>query len=441
MNIFFLNPNWNLHQKHFEASIPQPIQPLEFAYMASQLRGDHTVRIYDAHLKNSSLPRIVEEIKKFRADVVVLETAPTYLFWRCCPLDIKVPSEISKLIKKKTGAKLICIGPHPTITPSWTMKETKADYLVMGEPDISVPEFIKSEFDTDLKGVYTSNGGDGVSYVEDLSKLPLPSFDLLEMRAYSPYGDFYRPPEKKLKNTYAFGSTIEYSRGCIFDCIFCFREGFRREYRTKKVRQLIREIKYAKEFGVGYFYFIDELFNKPGREIFELLEKLEKEDIKFGCQCRPDLMTVDLLERMKDAGCVHIEYGLESVSEEILGIINKNTILEKVKKIISQSKDLIDFVVTFRMDFNTMELKKALKLSSDWTGEPGPKEAFCRPYPNTKLYNSIKGLGYFEANPWIAAQKYMWHVSLEKKGINIPPRFFYPIPFAVLEKIFRFISF
>ena len=150
MRVFLLNPNWNLHNNVYTATITQPVFPLEFAYSASILREKNEVRIYDAHLYNASHTDILREIDNFRAEVVVLETAPTYLFWRCCPLDIDLPQKLSKLIKAKTDALVILIGPHPTVSPEWVMKEISADYLIRGEPEISLASFITSNFDKSM---------------------------------------------------------------------------------------------------------------------------------------------------------------------------------------------------------------------------------------------------------------------------------------------------
>ena len=90
------------------------------------------------------------------------------------------------------------------------------------------------------------------------------------------------------------------------------RSTIRDEYRRRDLAPLLEEIDGLIAQGVGYIYFIDEIF-LPQRP---LLEALVERDVQFGVQTRIDLWKPDLLELLGRAGCVSIEAGIESLTVE-----------------------------------------------------------------------------------------------------------------------------
>ena len=85
----------------------------------------------------------------------------------------------------------------------------------------------------------------------------------------------------------------------------------------------------------------------------------------FGCQARPDVMTFEVIDRLKKAGCIYIEYGLESFSESVLKKINKNIDLNEIKRIIAYSyivfgKENIQLGI---LNFNTEDIREILTIS------------------------------------------------------------------------------
>ena len=93
MRVALLNPRWS-----FEGSIyfgcRDPHLPLEHGYTKALLetRG-HEVLLLDAHLLDLGLDEVRAELRAFGPDMTVLTTAPTYLFWRCPPPELRVPQQ------------------------------------------------------------------------------------------------------------------------------------------------------------------------------------------------------------------------------------------------------------------------------------------------------------------------------------------------------------
>ncbi len=116
MRFCLINPPWS-----FDSSIyfgcREPHLPLEYGYSRVLLeRAGHEVDIVDGQLDGLDLAAIRERVSRFRPDVSVVTTAPSYLFWRCAPPELRVPRETLDAIRD-VGGTLVAVGPHASTTP------------------------------------------------------------------------------------------------------------------------------------------------------------------------------------------------------------------------------------------------------------------------------------------------------------------------------------
>ena len=116
MRVALVNPPWS-----FEGSIyfgcRQPHLPLELAYAKAQLeRAGHDTLMLDGHLFDAGNEELVAEIEQFGADMTVVTTAPTYLFWRCAPPELRVPANFLQALGTR-GGRTVAVGPHGSVTP------------------------------------------------------------------------------------------------------------------------------------------------------------------------------------------------------------------------------------------------------------------------------------------------------------------------------------
>ena len=319
MKVLFINPNWHRLPARAFPGCKRPHHPLELLYPATILKNSCQVKVVDAFLQRLSDEELGRQVKSFNPDIAVVTTAPSYLYWRCCPTDISIPAAAARLIRSSCGASIILIGPHPTVSPQWVLDECRADLVVRGEPELALAQLIDGGLDdTQVEGLFSRDRDSGVATVEDLDLLPRIDFSLLPYGAYHSHSPRYRS-----------GASIEFSRGCPFQCAFCFKQMFRNRYRVRPVGKVLEEAAQLKKAGYGYIYFIDELFNRDSDELRELLEGLTELGIGWGCQCRPDIMTPELLDLMKGAGCADIEYGLETLSPKLSKGMQKGMHLER----------------------------------------------------------------------------------------------------------------
>src|SRR5947209_6719865 len=99
MRFSLINPRWS-----FDGSIyfgcREPHLPLEYGYSRALLeQAGHAVQIVDAQQDDLSLSDLAAQVTGFRPDFTVVTTAPSYLFWRCAPPELRVPQETINCIR------------------------------------------------------------------------------------------------------------------------------------------------------------------------------------------------------------------------------------------------------------------------------------------------------------------------------------------------------
>src|SRR4051794_10591766 len=126
MRFSLINPPWT-----FEGSIyfgcREPHLPLEYGYSKALLeRAGHEVSIVDGQLDGLRLDEIRAQVAAFRPDFTVVTTAPSYLFWRCAPPELRVPAEVVNKLRD-VGGTVVGVGPHASTTPRTTLDKLGAD--------------------------------------------------------------------------------------------------------------------------------------------------------------------------------------------------------------------------------------------------------------------------------------------------------------------------
>src|SRR3954465_10662374 len=125
-----VTPRWT-----FDGSIyfgcREPHLPLEYGYARALLeRAGHEVLIVDAHLHGLALDAVVSRVAAFAPDRIVITTAPSYLFWRCAPPELRVPQETLRALSPIAALRIV-VGPHASTTPGTTIRKLGADVAVL----------------------------------------------------------------------------------------------------------------------------------------------------------------------------------------------------------------------------------------------------------------------------------------------------------------------
>src|SRR5438270_1357494 len=137
MRYALVNPNWNFTGSTY-FGCQEPHYPLELLFAFDQvLQAGSEALLVDAQVENLTTTEASPRIRDFRPDFLVIPTAPSYLFWRCPPPELRVPQQWFQELDSE--AIRVAIGPHPSATPGATLKKLNCDVAMRGEPDQTIP--------------------------------------------------------------------------------------------------------------------------------------------------------------------------------------------------------------------------------------------------------------------------------------------------------------
>jgi len=315
--------------------------------------------------------------------------------------------------KEISGAVTVGMGPHITDSPGRSLEESEGlDFVIRNEAEATLEElltvFQRKEASVDRlrqiagiafvpERIEAGSGRELVvtgprPYIEDLDTLPRPRYDLLPL-------DRYWAP---LLGSYVF---IEASRGCPYRCTFCRQAVmYQWRYRTRSGRSLAAEAIYLASLGVRRVLFHADTFTVDTRMVEELCDELIRagSPVRWACNTHSKNVhgRLDLLRKMKQAGCWMIAIGIESGDDQILRNIKKNTTTQIVREAVNQ----IDaagievwgyFVLGFPGE-SPATIEKTIRYATELPLQIA-KFDVGSPYPGTEFYSFARDNGYLRA--------------------------------------------
>ena len=391
MKIALVNPPWS-----FDGSIyfgcREPHLPLEYGYARALLTdAGHDAAIFDAQIDGIDTAALQSRVADFAPDMIVVTTAPSYLFWRCAPPELRVPQHTLAALDG-LGALTVAVGPHASSTPRIAVKKLGVDAGVQGECEevlVKLADTPREAWGT-IAGLVRRDNGDivvqGGPQAVDMARLPALRWhpDIVQRHAHH-----HHRFDTALHGP---GAEMEVSRGCPYHCTFCAKDNFRDRYRRRPLATILDELDGLIAAGASYVYFIDEIF-LPWRE---LLEALVERPVEFGVQTRIDLWRPDMLDLLGRAGCVSIEAGVESLTPHGRDWLDKDCKLstEELRDRLIHAKRSVPFVQAnlIMTEGDDPEIiarwREELQQQGVWANEPVP----LFPYPGSPEYRRIWGL-------------------------------------------------
>lgn len=225
-------------------------------------------------------------------------------------------------------------GYGPSSCPEYMLRETGADVLVVGEGEETILEVMMAKRGGNIK----LDDIQSVAFIKDdkviatprrrtikyLNTLPMPAWDLFPMESYTTNLKFAQMADTD--KAFPLIST----RGCTDKCSFCFR--LDSGIRVRKPEQVVAEMKELhNRWGVNYFYFVDELAIVSRSQILKLVSLIKEEmpPIKFRMDCRVTMFDDEIALALKGAGCVFLNIGFETSSQEVLDQMNKRATVDQ----------------------------------------------------------------------------------------------------------------
>jgi anaerobic magnesium-protoporphyrin IX monomethyl ester cyclase len=308
------------------------LEPYSLLQMGALLKSQgHQVDLIDLNGFDLAWKDLEDRARRFNPEAALFRFTPTTF-----DHDMRTASTVKA---SAPGAK--------TIGVCWTLR-TLAREVLSQAPDLDF--YIRQEYEVvapdlamALQEGRSLDSVDGIAYrhggeilinpdarpLEDYDSLPIPAFDLLP--SLEPY--FVTAPAGR-------PYTILYtSKGCPFKCSFCTVAGTK--WRPKSAEKTMEELIFLKRnYGIRTVSFFDETFTLDKKRVQRLCDALISEDldIRWYCNTRAHLVDLDLLKRMRQAGCRGISYGIESGSQSILDHADKCVTTEQARNAIAWAR-------------------------------------------------------------------------------------------------------
>jgi radical SAM superfamily enzyme YgiQ (UPF0313 family) len=300
--------------------------------------------------------------------------------------------EIADAFRGK-GVSVVLGGIHPTMMKDEA--KTHADSVVMGEAEETWPLVLSDFKRGNLQPFYESTN------FCSLDKLAVPKRNLLNRKGYF------------------FTNTVQTTRGCPFDCVFCSVTSFYgRTYRVRPVEDVISEIGHVEK---GFLFFVDD--NIAGKTSYakELFRALIPLKIKWFSQASLSVVKDrELLNLAQKSGCKGLFIGFESLSQENLRAMGKST------NRVSEYKDAIRMLhdhgigiqgsFIFGMDHDDSSVFSDVIRFIEKTHLEAVLFSVLTPFPGTRIYETLQRENRIIDTDW---EKYdMNHVVFRPKKMT-----------------------
>jgi uncharacterized radical SAM superfamily protein len=213
---------------------------------------------------------------------------------------------------------------------------------------------------------------------------------------------------------------ISYSRGCPWKCAFCGSPAFwGRKLRFHSPEYFVSQIEMLYRKGITFFYVSDDNFTVTKDRVIDICRMILEKDIRITWVAISRVSYVDeeMLYWMRKAGCTQISYGVESGSEKIRGLLQKDVKTDEIKKAFALTHKYGIIARAYFIYGSPEESWETIQETVDLIHEIKPLICvfyILEVYPGTKLYldyqktfnatddvwlESIEGICYFETDP------------------------------------------
>ena len=252
---------------------------------------------------------------------------------------------LAKALRQRLGNIPIVVGGlfYVPLVKQLMRYSENIDAVILGEAEVAFPEVLQR-----IRANRGFIGIKGVAYRENSVIHCDNEVNYLDAGSWGKpeFSSFINPLQLEF-----FFHYLEGSRGCTYQCIFCCMrgQGLRRKFPQRLVQEMaaLRENK-----GVSRITLVDNFIPLQGAWIDDFCDLLIKRKLalNWSCFARADHITYPIVRKMAIAGCSRIHLGVESVSPDTLGYINKApVILDYLYRLRGNIKAILDYGISLRI--------------------------------------------------------------------------------------------
>ncbi|MBI5846748.1 MAG: cobalamin B12-binding domain-containing protein [Nitrospirae bacterium] len=308
MKVLLVSPN----REH----LPDPVFPLGLSYIASALkRHKHSVRIIDLCFSGDMDNDIHKALCDFQPDVIGMSLRN--IDDVCYPKQHSYLQEYNTTIdslRAYSQAPIVLGGSGFTIMPEAFMQALGADFGIVGEGEKAFPELLNKLGDEGNMIIKSPKR------LTDLDQV-MPDRELFDSSSYYRLGGMLN---------------IQTKRGCPFKCIYCtYPQVEGSTVRMRSPQSVADEIEQLiAATAARHFFIVDSIFNYPVSHAKAVCDEIIRRglSIQWSCYANPAHMTEELADAMVRAGCTAVEFGTDSLVDEMLGNMGKSFTFSKVRE-------------------------------------------------------------------------------------------------------------
>lgn len=314
--------------------LPSRVLPVGLLTVASAARARHEVSLVDLCFEPEVEPALADAIDRFRPDVVGLGLRNLHTNNYDGTEQLLAGYEaIGKTVRELTAAPIVLGGSGFSLRPAAILERLGAQHGVVGEGELALPRLldalaegraapsllIEGPRDPALARLARRQPEGAARYA--LDHVPLPAFDLADRR-YFFEGD---------------GTvSVQTKRGCAFACSYCdYPDLEGNMIRLRDPNAVADEVEgWLRVPGVRSLFFVDSVFNVPKWHALAVCRALIERDLRLPwlCYASPAGLDEELVAAMSRAGCVGVEIGSDTGTEESLRRLRKPFDLAAIRR-------------------------------------------------------------------------------------------------------------
>jgi radical SAM superfamily enzyme YgiQ (UPF0313 family) len=361
--------------------------PLGLAYLAAALRREgYRVNIVDMNLR-SCTRRYLRRFLEVKEPRLVGISSLTESF----PNAVRM----ARVVKKASDRiKVIIGGPHVSFTPRETLAAGPFDFVVVGEGEAILVELAGHLLRG--QGAWQEIAGLWGREASRILGTPprRPAAELDEM--------LWPARELLFLEEYPHAGALLTSRGCSSGCIFCSAGAMSGgRCRRRSVEDVVAEIETLSEMGISSLMFLDDSLTADLGRLDRILYRFRKADISvpWACESRVDIEDPRFIQRMAQAGCYGVQFGVESGSPAVLARLGKGIDLDQVCRSVGEAvragiNPVCSLMIGLPWDTAStvrQTIDFAVSLQQEFAVQVGI--SIATPFPGTAMFRHAERLG------------------------------------------------
>ncbi len=395
---------------------PYPVYPLGIAYLAHSLRtAGHRVHVADCLHENS---RLEEVVRKTAPDLtgVSLRNIDSTQSGSNSVFFVPDLIETIKRIRRVSCNPIVIGGSAFSLFPHELLELSGADFGIRGEGEVPLLQLIEA-----LSHGRSPELIPGIVFKKEQSLI---SNEPEHSRALSVKA-WHRPELLHQYLETAGAVNIQTQRGCAFQCCYCtypLIEGD--QFRLRSAAEIGEELAEAGKHGARYFFIVDSIFNSSTEHVVAVSEEIIRRGLRFrwGCFLRPKGLCREAAKLMVRAGLRHVEFGSDSLCDEVLQAYQKNFTFDDIREAHNAIVDSGAYAAHFTIIGGPAETEQTILRSFENSKQLRKAVFFpfsgMRIYPHTPLWRRALAEGVVQQGQPLLEPVFYLSPSLDFERIN-----------------------